>query len=112
VDKAQPSAPKTIVEAGPTGFLPGNPMASVDVFIESDTTIRTQKHVMGNGTLYVVDADEVSSGSYVRSVIKFGTGGVSIFIHRADLVRLMVAVSGHLDALDRADAVDRQVAAK
>jgi hypothetical protein len=43
-------------------------------------------------------------------VIRLGTGGVNLFAHREELVRLLVALSDHLDVLDKADTVDRKVA--
>jgi hypothetical protein len=96
----------------PTGYLGGNPVASVDVWIGPETVIAMHTQSRREGVLVSTDEHEVTPGSYVGSVIKLGRGGVSIFAHREDLVRLVVVLSEHLDALDRADEVDRKVDAK
>jgi hypothetical protein len=94
-----------------TGFMDGNPVASLSVYVESDTIIEMATQVMDpDGNLAGGRDGEINAGNYHCSVIRLGTGGVTIFIHREDLVRLLVPISEHLDMLDRADTTDRRVA--
>lgn len=90
--------------------MAGNPVANIGVFVESDTAIEILAQVVQERVLLSVPVEEITAGTYRGSYIRFGTGGVCIFAGREDLVRLMVALSEHLDALDRSDAADRKIA--
>lgn len=112
MDKATGESTDPRAVATPTGYFDGSPVAHINIWVEGDTKIGLSTHIKENGIQRVVEADETHGGTYVASTIAFGSGGVTIFIHREDLVRLVVASSEHLDALDRADTTDRKVASK
>jgi hypothetical protein len=78
--------------------------------LEAGTLISIDTHVTEKGAQRIAEPDEVTAGNYHCSVIRLGTGGVNLFAHREELVRLLVALSDHLDVLDKADTVDRKVA--
>jgi hypothetical protein len=95
----------------PTGWMDDNPRAYISIFVEPNMPVSIGTHIVENGTQRVAEPDEVSAGNYHCSVLKFGSaGGVEIFTHREELVRLLVVLSDHLNTLDNADDVDRKVA--